>query len=113
MTPSERTIICLYAEVNFRKIGTAVAVLLLFKDSRCTLEKSLKTVRVGVNFDGSLQKMGQMSHSIAARDLKFSGMMHRLLDHSSSEAHCFSVRIGLFLADSGNFIKNKSCGKML
>jgi len=35
MTPSERTIICLYAEVNLTKIGPAVAVLWLFKDSRC------------------------------------------------------------------------------
>jgi len=38
-------------------------------------------------------------------------MVHRWVDHSSSEAHCFSVRIGLFLDDSGNFIQNKGCGK--
>jgi len=55
-TPRKRTIICLYGEVNFMKIGPAVAVLWLFKDSRYPSEKSVKTVRVGVNFDGSWGK---------------------------------------------------------
>jgi len=51
MTPSERTIICFDAEVNVMKIGPAVTVLWLFKDSRCPSEKSVKTGRIGVNLD--------------------------------------------------------------